>query len=213
MKLQVALDGPIEHSLAILRVIRPYIDIAEIGTPLFYREGITAALRVRQAFPDLTLLADLKIMDAGGEEASIAFNAGCDMVTVLGVAANVTVNGVLAVAKDLGRQVMVDMIQVPDPVVRSRELLEMGCHVLCVHTAYDLQSSDRTPLDDLRCLRRALPDAPLAVAGGIGLDTIDEVVTLTPKIVVVGAAITNASDPARVARAIQRRINPDDDIS
>ncbi len=213
MKLQVALDGPIEHSLAILQVIRPYIDIAEIGTPLIYREGIGAALRVRQAFPDLTLLADLKIMDAGEEEASTTFSAGCDIVTVLGLAADVTVRGVLAAAQDFSRQVMVDMIQVPDLVARSRELLEMGCHLLCVHTAYDLQSSGRTPLDDLRCLRRTLPDAPLAVAGGIGPDTIDEVVTLAPKIVVVGAAITNASDPARVAQAIRRRINANDTIS
>ena len=213
MKLQVALDGPIDHSLAILQVIHPYIDIAEIGTPLIYREGIGAALRVRQAFPDLTLLADLKIMDAGEDEAIIAFTAGCDIVTVLGLAADVTVRGVLAAAQDFSRQMMVDMIQVPDLEVRSRELLEMGCHLLCVHTAYDLQTDDSTPLDDLRCLRRSLPGAPFAVAGGIGMNTIDEVVKLAPKVVVVGAAITGASDPAQVAQAIRRRINSNGAIS
>ena len=126
---------------------------------------------------------------------------------------SVTVKGVLAAAQDFSRRMMVDLIQVPDLEVRSRELLEMGCHLLCVHTAYDLQTDDRTPLGDLRCLRRSLPDAPFAVAGGIGMNTIDEVVTLTPKIVVVGAAITGASDPERVAQAIRRRINLDDAIS
>ena len=57
MKLLVALDGNLVDSLTVLRAIRPYVDIAEIGTPLVYRGGMSAGQRVRDSFPDLALLA------------------------------------------------------------------------------------------------------------------------------------------------------------
>jgi 3-hexulose-6-phosphate synthase len=206
MKLQVALDGDLHHSLAILQSVRPYIDIVEIGTPLIYREGMAAARQLRQAFPDLPLLADLKIMDAGEEEATIAFEAGCDLVTVLGLAHDATVRGVLTATQRFGKQVMVDMMQVANPSARARTLLAMGCHYLCVHTAHDLQATDTTPFVNLQQLYQELGDVPLAVAGGIGLDTIDDIVALNPAIVVIGSAITKAPDSARVARAIRKRM-------
>ena len=40
IKLQLALDGDLDSNLGLVRAVRPYIDIAEIGTPLVYREGI-----------------------------------------------------------------------------------------------------------------------------------------------------------------------------
>jgi 3-hexulose-6-phosphate synthase len=103
MKLQVALDGGLEDSLAVLRAVYDYIDIAEIGTPLIFREGLHVARVFRQEFPALTILADLKIMDAGKHEAALAFEAGCDFVTVLGVTQDKTVRGALKAAAGFGR--------------------------------------------------------------------------------------------------------------
>jgi 3-hexulose-6-phosphate synthase len=207
MRLQVALDNDLRHGLSVLEAVRPYIDIAEIGTPFVFREGIAAARRLRAAFPDVTLLADFKIMDAGEEEASIAFEAGCDIVTVLGVTQDSTVQGAVAAARRYSKQIMIDLMQVADKPARGRELLNMGCHYLCAHTAFDLQSSGAAPLGDLERLRRELgSDAPLAVAGGVSLQTIDQVAALKPAIVVVGGAITRAPDPAEAARAIHERI-------
>ena len=208
MKLQVALDGDLQEALAVLEAVRPYIDIAEIGTPLIFLEGMAAAHHLRRAFPDVTLLADLKIMDAGGEEADMAFAAGCDIVTVLGVTHDSTVRAALAAAQRYGKQVMIDLMQVSDQPARGRELLAMGCHFLCVHTAYDQQSSEAAPLADLERLRRALGDgAPLAVAGGVNVDTLDQIALLKPDIVVVGGAITRAPSPAAAARALYERIH------
>jgi 3-hexulose-6-phosphate synthase len=147
-------------------------------------------------------------MDAGEEEASIAFEAGCDIVTVLGVTQDSTIQGAVTAARHYGKQVMVDLMQVADKSARGRDLLAMGCDYLCVHTAFDLQSSGAAPLGDLERLRRELStDAPLAVAGGVSLRTIDQVVALQPAIVVVGGAITRAPNPAEAARAIHERIH------
>ena len=73
LRLQVALDGDLEGSRSILQKIRPYIDIAEVGTPLIFREGLRAIHVLHEAFPDLSVLADLKIVDAGKHEATLAF--------------------------------------------------------------------------------------------------------------------------------------------
>jgi 3-hexulose-6-phosphate synthase len=207
MKLQVALDGGLEDSLAVLRAVYDYIDIAEIGTPLIFREGLHVARVFRQEFPALTILADLKIMDAGEHEAALAFEAGCDLVTVLGVTQDKTVRGALKAAADFGRQVMVDLMQVRNLVPRSRKLLDLGCHCLCVHTAYDLQTPGISPLDDLARLRESFPAASLAVAGGLSPASLSALKPYHPDIIIVGGAIVTATNPAQVARAMRAEMD------
>ena len=48
MKLQLALDGDLQSSIAVLDATKTYIDIAEIGTPLIYREGVWAVRELRR---------------------------------------------------------------------------------------------------------------------------------------------------------------------
>ncbi len=203
--LQVALDGTYDQAMAVLEQVAALVDIVELGTPLVYREGIRVADKVRDQFPHVKLLADLKIMDAGEEEASIAFDAGCDYVTVLGVTRDKTIQGVVAAAKRFDGQVVVDMMQTPDAVERGHLLLAMGCDYLCVHTAFDQQEHE-TPLATLKRLRKGLPNAPLAVAGGVGLPTVDSILVHNPTIVVVGGAITRAADPAAVTQRLRERM-------
>jgi 3-hexulose-6-phosphate synthase len=203
--LQLALDGTLEQAVAVLDLVAPLVDIVELGTPLLYREGVRAAAHIHHLFPHAILLADMKILDAGEEEASIAFDAGCQYVTVLGVSPDKTIQGVVAAANRHGGEVMVDMMQVADPVERAHHLLVLGCDYLCVHTAFDQQQVE-TPLATLRRLRKGLPDAMLAVAGGVGLPTIDSIMAQDPAIVVVGGAIARAADPAAVTKLLRDRM-------
>lgn len=205
--LQLALDGTLDAARAVLAAVHPYVDVIEIGTPLIFREGIAAVRWAGEQHPDKPILADLKIMDAGEDEASIAFEAGAALVTVLGAAADATVSGVIRAARRYGGQVVADLVQVPDPVGRGCALLALGCDVLCVHTAYDMQGAGRTPLAALRALRERLPDARLAAAGGITPQTIGDILSARPAMVVVGGAITRAHDPAQAARALRERID------
>lgn len=207
MKLQLALDGSLHDSLSILDLVADQIDIAEVGTPLLFREGIGAVATIHDQFPGLTLLADLKIADAGQVEASIAFEAGCDYATVLGFVSNATVDGALQAARTFGSTIMVDLLQVPDLLTRTKELIALGCQLFCVHTAYDLHTSGATPFAELDQLRHALPHAALAVAGGIGPHNLSHVLLLRPEIVIVGSAITQAADPRQAAIAIREQID------
>lgn len=190
----------------VLKQTHPFVDVVEVGTPLVHQEGIHAVHRIRKAYPDLSLLADFKIMDAGEYEATIAFKAGCDYVTVLGMAYDVTIQGAVKAARHYGKRLVADMIGVKDIVGRSKALMEMGVHVLCFHSAYDLRFIERNPAETLAEMREVLPNAPMSIAGGIKLDNIETVLPHRPDFIVVGSAITQASDPMQVAKMLNERI-------
>ena len=138
--------APCRPPLDILSAVHPHIDIAEIGTPLVFREGMKALRRIRAEYPQPALTADLKIMDAGKAEADIAFDSGADLVTVMAVAADATIAGALNSAAAHGKRVMVDMMQVADTRARALELASLGCDLLCLHTAHDQQAAIGSPL-------------------------------------------------------------------
>ena len=209
MRLQLALDGTLADSLTLLDQVRSWIDIAEIGTPPVQREGAQALRTMRAAHPDLPLLADFKIMDAGEIEAGIAFEAGADIVTVMGFAQDATIAGVVAAAAQAGGEVMVDLMAMPDPAARIHQCLMMGCDYFCVHTAHDVRRS-QSPVEMLRALRFGMPDAQLAVAGGVNLASIGAIVEVHPAIVVVGSAITTAEAPVAMARALHEKMRGED---
>ena len=76
MKLQVALDFfKLEDAIALMCKIHPFVDIAEIGTPLVLSEGFRAVSVMKAMYPHIDILADMKLMDGGEPIASHAFDA------------------------------------------------------------------------------------------------------------------------------------------
>ena len=163
MKLQLALDcESLAAARAVLEATADLVDIAEVGTPLVLREGTAAVRALKSAFPRVAILADFKIMDAGAEEAAIAFEAGADIVTVLAAAETVTIRRACEVARTAGREVMADLIAVADPARRAAEVAGEGVDYLCCHTAFDTQRSGAArwaswPRCAPRCQARGLP--------------------------------------------------------
>ncbi len=193
MKLQVAFD--IQHSDEVLELVEvngDLIDIVEIGTPLILKEGLKSVQKIKKEYPNQTVLADLKIMDAGSLEAQIGFDAGADIVSVLGLASKKTLTSVKKTAVKNGRKVMVDMINHPFPEKEWHELMKMGMDYCCLHTAHDDTQDGRTPLNDLERFYNLHGGNNIAVAGGIKPDMIRKIKSFQPEIVVVGSYIANA---------------------
>lgn len=156
---------------------------------------------MKRRFPDRKIVADLKTMDTGALEVEMAARHGADVVSILGVADDKTIKDALAVARKYGIKVMVDLIGVKDKVKRAKELEEMGVHYILVHTGIDEQAQGKSPLEDLEKVVKAVK-IPVAVAGGLNLETIPKVIELGATIIVVGSAITKAKDPEEVTRKI-----------
>jgi len=207
MKLQIALDDiTLEGALELVERVRDSIDIIEVGTPLIYLCGMEAVRAMKRRFPDKEVLADMKIMDGGTYETEEAMLAGADYVTVLGVSEDVTIQRCLQTVERYGKEVVVDMICVPDMPGRIRELEALGVHGLAVHTGIDQQAAGRTPLDDLKLMRACAQRAKISVAGGIRSETVPDYAACRPEVLIVGGGITHAADPVAAASAIARQL-------
>lgn len=207
MRLQLALDiYDIPQSLEILKQLHDVVDIVEIGTPFIIRDGVHAVKAVKDAYPSLCVLADLKIMDGGYEEAKTAYEAGADIVTVLAAAENITIQNVVRAGREYKKEVMADLIAVSDLKKRATELDAFGLDYLCVHTAFDIQHTGRSPLEDLKLLNSVVKNTRTAVAGGVKLATLPGVAAQQPDIVIVGMGISGQPDMRGVARQMKEII-------
>ncbi len=196
MKLQMSLDRvDIAAAMEILKNTHDVIDIVEVGTPFIFKEGLHAVAAIRRAYPDVTILADTKIMDGGTYVATMAVEAGADIVTVLAAAEDETIKNALAAVRKLGKELLVDMIAVPNLMDRAGQVDEWGVDYIGVHTGFDIQALGASPLGQLRQLTSVLRHAKAAAAGGIDLDTLPAIVAEQPAIVICGKSITRKHDP------------------
>lgn len=207
MELQLALDlVNIPEAIELVKEVEEHIDIVEIGTPVVINEGLRAVKEVKEAFPSLKVLADLKIMDAAGYEVMKASEAGADIVTILGAAEDMSIKGAVEEAKKQGKKILVDMIAVKNLAERAQQVDELGVDYICVHTGYDLQAVGKNSFEDLQTIKSVVKNAKTAIAGGIKLDTLQEVIKVQPDLVIVGGGITGQEDKKSAAAKMQQMV-------
>lgn len=202
---QVAIDH-LDHAaaVALATAVAPHVDILEIGTPCIKHNGIALLRELRARFPRNRILVDLKTMDAGEYELTPFYAAGADICTVLGTADDGTIAGAVKAAARHGKQCQVDLLNVADKPARARACAALGAHILGVHTGLDQQAAGQTPFGDLEAIKALRLEIAVSVAGGIKLATVGRVRAAGADIIVAGAAIYGAADPAAAAAAIAR---------
>jgi 3-hexulose-6-phosphate synthase len=182
--------------------VAPYVDIIELGTPLIKSAGLSVVSAVKAAHPDKDVFADLKTADAGFLEADMAFAAGADLVTVLGVAGDATITGAVEAGEKHGKKVVADLIGVANRVERARQVGKLGVAFVEIHGGLDEQAqpgySVQTLLDDAN-----VAGVPFSIAGGVTVDTVAAVRDAGAQVAVAGGAIYHAKDPAAAAKALR----------
>jgi 3-hexulose-6-phosphate synthase len=200
---QMALDSlDFDATVALAEAVAPHVDILEIGTPCIKHNGIKMLETLKAKFPNNLILVDLKTMDAGGYESEPFYKAGADICTVLGAAGIATIKGVIDAANKYGKECQVDMINVADKAALTKEAVAAGAHIIGVHTGLDAQAAGHTPFADLATIAALNTGAKISVAGGVKASTAQEVKDAGASIIVAGAAIYGASDPAASAAEI-----------
>ncbi len=211
MKLQVALDElKLDEALYLIDKIYDSIDIIEAGTPFIYREGMNCVRKLKQEFPKKEILADLKVVDDGYFETSLAFESGASYTTVLALSDNDTISGCVKAAQEFRKIVFADFICVSDEGKRTKELEKLGIKGIAVHVGVDQQRGGLTPLESLKRIKKVSNQAMVSVAGGINSRTVYDYFRENPDILVVGGGITHASDPVTEAKAIKKAISEGD---
>jgi 3-hexulose-6-phosphate synthase/6-phospho-3-hexuloisomerase len=179
------------------------VDWLEVGTPLIKSEGLQAIRELRSLFPHVTLVADMKIMDAGRIEVETAAKAGANIVDVLGAASDATIRECVQAGKNYGAKIVVDLIAVKDPVSRAKQVEDSGADYITVHCSIDEQMEGKDPFETLRRVAEAV-SLPVGVAGGINSETAPRALEAGASIVIVGGAITKAVDPREAAHNIKK---------
>src|SRR5271156_6620625 len=107
--------------------LRAGVDWLEAGTPLIIAEGLHGVRKLRQRFPGVPIVADLKTMDGGYLEAELMAKAGATHVVVMARAHEETLRCVVKAGRDLGVKVMGDNLGCPDMVAGAKLLEDLGC--------------------------------------------------------------------------------------
>lgn len=210
VKLQLAmdtLDG--EQAMRLAACTAPFVDILEAGTPLIKSVGIGIVRKLKSAYPDKLVLADLKSSDVGAYEANMAFIAGADMVTTQGITTFATICEVQREADKWKRRAEVDMTGVVDPVARAKEVKQAGVSLVLYHRSIDEEVTEGALWDEkaVNTVREMCAlGLDVAIAGGIHEDILPLLRGVPIYGVVVGRGITAQAEPARAAEKISQRI-------
>jgi 3-dehydro-L-gulonate-6-phosphate decarboxylase len=206
--LQAAMDYvSLPQALIMAAQVAPEVDIIEIGTPLCKAAGMEAVRAMREICPDKLILADVKTPDVGGLEATIAFDAGADMMTVIGGATLATVEQALGVARKRGKEMLMELTGVRDRdiVARATEWRKIGVERIVYHREWDAQSAGRMWQESDKDVIRQLIDLgyKVTVTGGMTMELLPFFADLPISVLICGRGIRETADPRAAARQMR----------
>ena len=185
--------------------MRAGVDWLEAGTPLILAEGLHGVRKLREAFPDTPIVADLKTMDGGYLETEMMAQAGATHVVVMARAHEETIKCVVRAGHDCGVKVMGDNMVGPDRVAAARWLEDLGCDYVIHHIGYDERRGIAaqgkrmpSPLDELADVVQAV-SVPVQAVGGLSLEQAIRCPEYGAPLVVLGAPLTIDADQFKTA--------------
>ena len=185
--------------------LRAGVDWLEAGTPLILAEGLHGVRNLRDSFPNVPVVADLKTMDGGYLEAQMMAKAGATHVVVMARAHPETIKCVVQAGKDFGIKVMGDNM-ISDNMIDGAKLLEdLGCDYIIHHIGYDERRGISaqggkmpSPLDQLLEVVKAV-DVPVQAVGGLTLEQAIKCPQYGAPLVVLGAPLVIDADSFKTA--------------
>jgi 3-hexulose-6-phosphate synthase len=184
---------------------RAGVDWLEAGTPLIIAEGMHGVRALRERFPQMPIVADLKTMDAGYLEAELMAQAGATHVVVMARAHEETIRCMVKAGRDCGVKVMGDNLGCPDMVAGAKQLEDLGCDFVIHHIGFDERRGIAargqrmpSPLDQLRDVVAAV-SIPVQAVGGLTLEQAVRTPEYGAPLVVLGAPLTIDAEAFKTA--------------
>lgn len=204
--LQLALDTyDLPSALGPLQKAAAHIDVIEVGTILCLSEGMQAVRVIRSLFPEKTILADVRIAEAGGIIARMAFEAGANWVSVVSGASMTTAEVVHQTALEHGGEVQIELSD-GWTWEQAAQWRAIGIEQAIIHRSRDGEAKGdlawgEADFDNIR--RLADMGYRVTVTGGVKPADVPLFAGLPVYIFIAGRAIRGAEDPAAAARAFQ----------
>ncbi|HEX6499138.1 MAG TPA: orotidine 5'-phosphate decarboxylase / HUMPS family protein [Micromonosporaceae bacterium] len=207
MEIQVALDRmSLDQARRITAEVAAHVDWIEVGTSLLKEYGKAGLQAVVESAGATPVLADLKTVDDVRWELALAYGAGARSVTVLGLAPRVTVDTAVEVSAEWGRELVVDLMGLDDGQIAALAAGLPGTVVLAAHVSKDAQAAGERALT---LLGPWAAGRRVALAGGLTAADLPGLVDWPDLRVIVGSAVTKASDPLDAVRELRRSCGKD----
>ncbi len=206
--LQVALDNfSISEALESTKVLAGHLDVIEVGTLLNLAVGKEAIKVMSTLYSDHIICADLKITDAGGELAGMAFAQGAKWCTVMCSSENATKAKALEAAKAAGGEMQVELFG-EWTFEQAQSWLDLGIKQVIYHQSRDALNSGKSwGEENMKIVKRlAEMGFEVSVTGGLTRDVIKLFAGIPVKCFIVGRNLRNAPDPAAEADAYRAEI-------
>lgn len=208
-RLQLALDHTrLDAALQTVEQLHPYVDIIEAGTILCISAGIQAVSALRERCPQHTLVADLKVADAGATLAEQAFSQGANWMTVICAAPLATMASALEVAERHRGEIQIELFG-RWTLEDAKAWHDLGIKQAIYHRGRDAQASGQTwGQQDLDTMK-ALSDLgiELSVTGGITPADLPLFKDIAVTAFIAGRALAEAADPIAAARQFHTAID------
>ena len=209
-QLQIALDvQTIPEALAAVEATADDIDVIEVGTILCLAEGMDAVRCLRAAHPMHTILADVRIAEAGSIIAGLAYDAGADWVTVVSGAARATMEAVARIATERGKDVQIELSEgwTWEFVDACRTA---GIEQFIVHRSRDAEAAGSltwSPHDLEAITELHRRGGRVSVTGGVTPADIASFARTPAEIFIAGRGIYGAQDAAEAARTYRAAVD------
>lgn len=209
--LQVALDiTDVQEAEAVTQRIYHEADIVEAGTILVLEEGLDSVRALARIIEkQAKLLADVRIVKAGGKIASMVYEAGADIVTIISDATKETFESVVKAKESYtDKEIMIEINDTyTDEALAYWKSLNIS--YLIFHRGSELTSAalpwQKEEIEEIN--RLAQLGFKVFVTGGL---TLDELATFKGSQVygfIIGRSITKASDPAEAVKQYKETIH------
>ena len=207
-QLQLVFDhGKYHELIRSVNDLADHVDIIEIGYPELVTFGLDIVREIRAAHPRVGLCVDAKVYHGGTGITRRCFEAGANIVTVLGGAPDPVIQQMVRHAREYDGAIMCDMDGIKRVGKRTAEVDKLGVKYVSIASGflmeheYDIHKRNHgsifqvRPLELAGAVKRNLLHAGLVIGTGISMENIDLVMKLDPKIVMVGRAIYHGDDP------------------
>jgi bifunctional enzyme Fae/Hps len=197
--MQIAFDRDLSYAVEVLPQIPDSERILiEVGTPLIKKHG-AQAIRAMRDLCGHYLVADVKAMDRGVTEVTIASSAGADAIVCLGSSPVETLNFFIETCESHNVDSLIDFMNVERPIQVLSKLRQQP-DVIILHRGFDeyTNKNKQLPLAQISDIRDKYA-TPISVAGGVNLDDIQRAFFNGADIVVLTDTLTPPQQIPQIA--------------
>lgn len=193
MKLQVAIDRvPLKEAKELVEKLNE-ADIIELGTSLCKDYGLACIEETKHLKKDSKLLVDIKTIDEGKYEFEQYFEAGADILTVMGASAPETIDICYQVTERYNKEMLIDLLECSDERIEAIAQYENAIYGM--HFAKD-STKEVSLVEEVNRFTKKFPQIKrVALAGSLNLEKVKELQGTGLEIAIVGSSIVKHDNP------------------